>query len=676
MQTGSPAGSLKEEITKLGLDFRLMTQFTSFVAVEEAVLTDGGPPRRVDVPAEAPQNGNSSVDSSRAFVQQTPNVSNVPASAGSLPPATGQSGCPGVCETVTVTSSAPTVEASTTSTTTTVETHAIADLPIRGRSLSSLYMLAPGAVASAGASAPGTQVAGGLSFNGQRPRSNSYAIDGVSANVGIAPGGQSPGASAAGAAPGMTAGGGANGLAPVAATQELTVRTEGVAPEYGRTAGAQVSVLTRSGTNELHGSLFGYFGDEKLDANDWFANSTGRPRAPRRLADYGGTLGGPFKHDRLFFFGSYEGQRQRQPAFAFAEVPTLASRLAAPAPLRPFFDAFPLPTGAALGDGFAEFAREFSTPAGLDSFTFRLDDQTRPDLTLNVRYALASSDADGRGAGGASLNTLSRTRGLAQALTGGATYTATTKSVWTLRANYSRVSALGSRVLDAFGGAVVPEAGTEAGAMLTRPGGSFVFDLGGRGASLASAAEVKNLQRQLNLVGTLDRVADTHTFKFGVDYRLLMPVIGAFTTERQVYFEGVAGALANTAARDGLFTREGAARPVFKDLSAYAQDEWRKTRRLTLTYGLRWGLNLAPRSGEVRKPLAFTQVEDTTRLTTAPAGSPLWEATFFNFEPRAGLAYQLTGGSGHDETVLRAGFALLYDTGVAEAGYAFNDSYP
>ena len=679
MQAGRPAGTLREEITQLGLDYRLMTQFTSFVAIEETVVTDGGEPRRVDVPTEPPAPPAAQAVGEENVVEMTSSVttqsaappqstaSATPQVAGSVSP----QGVVGVAqEAVAVSACVVTIEPSLSSVGSTFETRGVTGLPLKGQSIHSLAVLAPGAVGAAGTQ--GSPAPGGFSFNGQRPRSNGYVIDGVSANVGIEPGGQSPGASVSGAAPGLTAGGGANGLAPAAATQEFTVRTGNVEPEYGRTAGAQVSVTTRSGTNELHGSLFGYFGDEVFDANDWFANSVGRGRQPRRMADYGGTLSGPLKRDQLFFFGSYEGQRQRQPAFAFAEVPTLEARLAAPEALRPFLDAFPLPTGAARADGFAEFAGGFSTPAGLDSFSFRID-HMGTNLSLNARYAFADSEADGRGAGGSSLNTLSRTRSLAQTLTGGLSYMISPESILTVRANYSRVSARGSRLLDTFGGAVVPGADTQAGALLTTPGGSFVFDLGGRGASLMSSAEVTNLQRQLNLVGSLDHASDTHMFKFGADYRRLSPVVGALTPQREVYFEGVAGALSNTSARDGLFTRANAGRPVFDNLTAYAQDRWRTTSRLTLTYGLRWHLNRAPRAGDGRNPLAFTQVEDATRLVQAAEGAPLWETTYFNLAPSAGLAYEVTDSG---DMVARAGVSLLYDTGGEELGHVFNDSHP
>jgi hypothetical protein len=455
----------------------------------------------------------------------------------------------------------------------------------------------------------------------------------------------------------------------------LTVRTEYVEAEYGRATGAQLSVVTRAGTNEFHGSLFGYFGNDKLDANDWFANNRGDVRQPRRFSDYGGTLGGPFKRDRTFFFASYEGQRQSRPAFAITEVPSLSARREAPTNLRQFMSAFPQPTGAARADGFAEFAAGFSTPARLDSFTFRLDQSVSNNLKLNARYALSSSAADGRGVDGSSLNTVGRDHDLTQTLTGGADYVISPSAVTSVRANYSRVAARGSRLLDSFGGAVVPGAdATNDGGLLSPLNSSFTFDLGGRGAMLGSSAPAVNIQHQLNVVGSLDFVSGAHSYKFGVDYRRLTPFIGPPARERDVYFAGVADALNGTASRDGSFTR-ASARPVFDNFSAYAQDEWRRTPRLTLTYGLRWELSPAPHSNEGTNLAAVTQVEDPSRLSFKAPGAQLWGTTFFNFAPRFGLAYQLSDGSGR-ELVLRAGMALFYDTGDAEAGYAFSDSHP
>jgi hypothetical protein len=296
-------------------------------------------------------------------------------------------------------------------------------------------------------------------------------------------------------------------------------------------------------------------------------------------------------------------------------------------------------------------------------------------LSLNARYALADSAADGRGAGGSSLNTLSRARTFAQTLTAGFTYSISPSMLLDVRANYSHVAARGSRLLDSFGGASVPGGDTEAGALLTTPGGSFVFDLGGRGATLGSEDEAVNLQRQLNLVGSFNYVAGEHNFKLGADYRRLTPFVGLHATERDLYFNGVAEALGGTVARDGAFTRAADARPVFDDFAAYAQDEWRKTKRLTLTYGLRWELSPAPHASGGTSPAAVTQIEDPSRLALSASDAPLWDTTFFNFAPRFGLAYQLSDDSGR-ELVVRAGLALFYDKGNEEVGYAFSDSYP
>jgi Ca-activated chloride channel family protein len=642
VQAGTAADPLREEITRLGLDFRLMTQFTSFVAVEERVVTDGGEPRRVDVPVETP--------------------------AG--PVAEHVVGVGGISQMVMVTSSTSYLNTSSSSVSSTVEARELSSLPLNERSVMSLATFAPGVVAPAPAS---QGRGGGLSSNGQRAGSNSFEIDGVSADLRTAPIVQSPGAPRRGVAPATSDV--AGGLATLDAAQEFTVRTDQIEPQYGRTAGAQLSVITRSGTNEMRGSLFGHFGHESLDANDWFANSRGAARQPRRLAGYGGTLGGPLKRDETFFFLSYEGQRRRLPAFGITDVPTLASRLSAPASVRPFLDAFPLPNGAARADGFAEFAAGHSNPARLDAFGLRLDHRVDDRLTLNARYALAGAGSEARGAGGSTLNTLTRVSESTHSLTGSAAYTVSPEMVAELRGNYSRVAARGSRLLDSFGGASMPGGDTPAGALLAGRGGSFVFDLGGRGAALAPASESLDLQRQLNLVGALSVIAGTHALKFGADYRRLSPVVGARTPERLVYFDGVAGALTGKAARDGEFTRAGSVRPVFDNLSAYAQDEWKVSSRLTLTYGLRWELSRAPRLGGPTSAAAVTQAEDSSRLALAPAGAPLWATTFFNFAPRAGLAYQLSGDSGR-EVVLRAGFGLFHDTTDGWAGHAFADSHP
>src|SRR5690606_29818857 len=128
--------------------------------------------------------------------------------------------------------------------------------------------------------------------------------------------------------------GGTSSLASVDAVQEFTVQTSTYAPEYGRQPGAQVAIVTRSGTNALHGSAFNYFRNDKLDANSWFGNYNGIQRPPLRQNDFGFTFGGPVfipktynGQNRTFFFASYEGLRLIQPVVLTGlRVPSIAAR--------------------------------------------------------------------------------------------------------------------------------------------------------------------------------------------------------------------------------------------------------------------------------------------------------------------------------------------------------------
>lgn len=127
--------------------------------------------------------------------------------------------------------------------------------------------------------------------------------------------------------PGTNAFGGFSNLASLDALQEFRIQTSTFAPEFGRTPGAQVSVVTKSGTNTLHGTAFEYLRNDVFDANDWFADNKDLKKPELRQNDFGGDLGGPIIKDKLFFFGSYEGLRIRQPQIANSYVPSTATRL-------------------------------------------------------------------------------------------------------------------------------------------------------------------------------------------------------------------------------------------------------------------------------------------------------------------------------------------------------------
>ena len=159
------------------------------------------------------------------------------------------------------------------------------------------------------------------------------------------------------------------------------------APEFGRSPGAQIGLVTRSGTNRYSGSLFEYFRNDKTDANDWFVNQQALPKPPLRFNDFGSSLGGPVRiphlydgHDRTFFFLSVKDllMLQPQPPVSF-RVPTLQARQNAPPLVAALLNAYPLPnrTSSRFGDpaltGFSEYAGAASLKQDQQTYGLRLD---------------------------------------------------------------------------------------------------------------------------------------------------------------------------------------------------------------------------------------------------------------------------------------------------------------
>src|SRR5262249_5513609 len=194
-----------------------------------------------------------------------------------------------------------------------------------------------------------------------------------------------------GALPALSAAGGTNSLVSVDAMQEFRIQTSSFAPEFGRTPGAQVSIVTRSGTNAFHGSLFEYFRNDLLDARDWFVNFNALPKPAERQNDFGGVLGGPVRKDKTFFFFSYEGLRLRQPITQQSAVPDAASREQAPSSMRPYLNAFPRPNGPALAAGIAQYTAGYSNPSSLDATSVRVDHALSSHLSLFGRYNYSPS---------------------------------------------------------------------------------------------------------------------------------------------------------------------------------------------------------------------------------------------------------------------------------------------
>src|SRR6202167_4180459 len=270
-------------------------------------------------------------------------------------------------EIITVEAGAPLVNTESGTVSTVIDRTFVDILPLNGRSFQTLIMLTPGVVVTATA----FDDQGQFSVNGQRADANYFTVDGVSANFGVT--GDFPlGQAASGAVPALTVSGGTNSLVSVDAMQEFRIQTSSFAPEFGRTPGGQISIVTRSGTNGFHGTLFEYFRNGVLDANDWFADFNHLAKPEERQNDFGGVFGGPIFKDKTFFFFSYEGLRLLQPTTFSGTVADLASRATATDAMKPYLNAYPLPLANAVeacsGCGYVTYNVNYSTPSSTDAF--------------------------------------------------------------------------------------------------------------------------------------------------------------------------------------------------------------------------------------------------------------------------------------------------------------------
>src|SRR5229473_2472789 len=574
---------------------------------------------------------------------------------------------------------------------TVVDRHQVENMPLNGRSFQSLITLTPGIVqAPASLTQPGQ-----FSANGQRTYSNYFTVDGVSANTGITSG--AGGSAFGGAQAALTQQGTTQSLVSIDALQEFRIQTSNYAAEFGRSPGAQVQLLTRSGENQFHGTLFDYLRNDKLDANDWFANSKGTARLPERQNDFGGTFSGPVLlprfgegghqpgyngHNRTFFFLNYEGLRLRQPQFALTNVPTLCLRglggcvtgqSPAATSIQPFINAYPLPTGANLlttagqPTGLARYADSHSDPSTLNATSIRIDHTFSGRLSLFGRYSNTPSSTATR-----TLSTVTKNTTNFETVTAGATMTLTSNLINEVRVNFSRSEAAFVRTLDNFSGAVPPPDSLLVPSFESGRPAIFTFGISLTGGlpALNKGPAAGNLQRQMNFVDSLSLTHGSHAIKFGGDYRRLFPVFGPREYAESLIILGLSDAQNGKISTATISSQLSNVKPVFTNLSLYGQDTWRLNRRLTLDYGLRWELNPTPHNSNGPDPSVLTGLDNPATFALAPAGTPLYPTRYNNFAPRFGAAFQLRQKHGW-ETVLRGGVGVFYDLGSSEAAEGF-----
>lgn len=516
--------------------------------------------------------------------------------------------------------------------------------------------------------------------NGQRCTGNYITINGVSGNTGINPGVQS-GQTIAGTTVASNMLGTTSGLVSVDEIDQVKITTSTFAAEYGRTPGAQVAVITRSGTNEFHGSIFENLRNDKFDANDWFNNAQQLPKSALRQNNFGGVLGGPIKKDRTFFFISYEGARLRLPQFQKSTVPSLNARLIAVENIKPFLAAFPLPNGKDLNGNLSEFNKGYSNSALLDAVSIRFDHVFRPELNIFGRYSYSPSKKSMRGTANTewpfSANTLLINKLKTQTMTIGVTSFLGLNTTNDLRINWSHNEGNSEATPDNFGGAIPFDPGLVFPLGINTKNGFFFMSLSsGINSRIAVGALQQQAQRQLNFVDTFSFQRNSHLFKVGGDFRKLSPTINLGEYQQVAVFAGVDGAVRGRASIGFIEATAGAIYPICKNLSLFGQDTWRPTSNLSITVGTRWELNPPPEEKYGKDQYALINIDDPTNLDLAPRGTPLYKTTYNNFAPRFGIAYSLINISGR-ETILRGGFGKYFDVlfSPIASGYGYGFPY-
>ena len=530
---------------------------------------------------------------------------------------------------ITVTAQPVGVNTSTSELSYLVSGNVVRELPLNGRNWTDLTMLQPGVVPFPHRDG-GSVVAHGLamSINGQDPRSNMYLLDGTPLNAFT----NGPAGSAAGTALGVDT------------IREFRVETNTYSAEFGRTSGGQVNALTKSGTNDYHGTLFHYLRNDNLDARNFF-DPERKPDFKRN--QFGATAGGPLRREKSFFFAGYEGLRERLGRTITSEVPELSVRQGFVDPaVRPYLDEFPLPNGPSRGGGIALYTFGFGQKLTQDFGQGRFDHNFSDRNQAFVRYTYDGADQR--------LPTdypqfprafVSRN----QFATAEFRQILSPSTLNTARLSFSRTR-IGQEV----------EANTSQPLPAFIPGRSIMgsIDIGGfQRFGPQSSVNVRLVQNVFGVEDGLVLQRGKHLLKVGgvvERYRdnMLNPTfgLGIFT------FNDLTAFIQNRPARFIGLTPQGALDRYwrFNLVGLYVQDDFKLYPRLTINAGLRYELSTLPKELYGRDS-ALIHLSDPAPLT----GRLYEDPSYKNVSPRVGFAWDVFGTA---RTALRGGYGLYFNT--------------
>lgn len=452
--------------------------------------------------------------------------------------------------------------------------------------------------------------------------------------------------------------------APLEAVEAVTVQTAAFAPEFGHSPGVQYALATRAGSRQLHGAAYEFTRNDRFNAADWFANSYGLGRGKMRYHQFGAALGGPLAGEGWSFFAGYDGFRGRDPVAGVASVPSLAVRSAAPAAVRPYLAAFPLPAPGAV----TSLPALVSNPFRGDSASLRLDQRWTERIFSFLRYAYGRWHAEERGGPIFAPNVVQARDSWTHSATVVVRSELSASSLNELRVNYSRAQAAWAASMDGWGGAL-PVADSQVFPRgITSANGAFRLTVPGLGAWTLGDFAV-NRQQQINVVESFSKLVGRHQYRFGVDYRRLAPTYLNPPYSADVVFRALSGApgalVSGTATSAVVATRDKAVFPTFMNLSFYMQDSVQATGRTMLLYGFRWDVTPPPGMRRGPRPLGVGGT-----IIELSQNEPLYPTKFYQIAPRLGLAYQMDAKPGR-ELVFRLAAGAFYDIGFASTATVF-----
>lgn len=620
----------------------------------------------------------------------------------------------GVQEQVVVNSNVEVLDARNATLSGLVDSRRVLDLPLNGRNFTQLVNLQPGvAVVSAqgllgGGSDPSSIQGSGQFVNGARGSVNSYLLDGGDANDPVVPSGSgaSSTASFTGAAPGINA-------VSVEAVQEFRVITSSASAEFGRSSGAIINIITKSGTNDFHGSLFEFFRNRALNARNFF--ETSKPQFNQH--NFGGSIGGPVLRNRLFFFGNYEGFRQRQAVSVTNVVPspnTIEAVRRQNALLGALLANYFSGNAAANPGTFTDLSPEAIIAQGRpvvgttvlprgngtdqNAFLAKLDQNFVNGGRISGRYQFFQGFGQpgtvaGTGIIGSNVGYKNRSQNLVLNYTQPLGAAHLNEARFTFQRNSPRTSfeATPDAVLDTgrlrtagpFAGQAFGDPETPNGIPTISTVGFGIFPVG-----YSTTAPNRRAVNTFQISDTYTYVRSGHTFKWGGELRRIQEnSVFSFRLRPEVTF---ASAGANTILAPGspalsydqnLFLLPATSERGYRmtEYGFFGQDNWQVTPRLTLDLGLRWEYFGRPHevnsflSNGFLAPGGNAQTETDIlaggpqglrdlRLLTIGPGKPndFYKADWNNFAPRVGLAYR-PGWFGLDKTVVRMSYGIFYD---------------